>query len=169
MHRGLCDPTDLPAALLRKAKTQPGSRGAESPALSPACCRPPIRPARPFLGIHQILPLKANSERRPRSPARSLGAARDCSRSRSRFGEEHVSVYLGRGARRRLGMLSALGTLCQLPQRVVTPPSPPTTRNLRFLGFWVLFWAGSIHHPPAKGSQASSPACPSHSSGRGVN
>lgn len=52
---------------------------------------------------------------------------------------------------------------------LLPPPSPPATRNVCFLGFWVLFWAGSIHHPPAKGSQASSPACPSHSSGRGVN
>lgn len=89
------DPTDLPDAL-PKAKTQRGSRGAESPAPSPACCRPPIQPgaspARPFLGIHQILPLKAKSERRPRSPARSLVTARDCSRARSRFGEEHGSV-----------------------------------------------------------------------------
>lgn len=157
-------PPDLRCSLLRRATPQREIPGCGSSALSRSCCRPSVRPRwdRPFPGIHRILPLKANSEHLSPVPARSLLAAWDCSRSPSCFREEHVSVYLGRAAKRRLGMLSSFGTLANCLQESLTP-----TRNICFLEVFLVFfsWRGgggdlACCWPLVKRGKAAFSACP---------
>lgn len=124
----------------------------------------PPRWDQPFLGFHKILPLKANGEHLSRVPARSLVMPGIVLTLR----EEHVSVYLGRVAKHRLGMLSSFGTLANCLDESLTP-----TRNTCFLGFlgvdsaWR--WQLSVTHQlsaakhdllPALPAPALSPAAP---------